>query len=364
MLLTRVPGGGGLHGFVCGVGGGAGGAGVSGRAAGVGGRAVRRRGQVRACPVMYVDGAPAARAERVAQRRPAVAAPTNGPSLEAGNADATMGVYSGGAGQTDVRAPQLGESITVDGLLDESVWGQASLLTGFSQFSPLEGRPAEDSTQVLIWYSESAIHFGIRAFAPTGTIRAMLADRDKIDNDDYIQILLDTFNDRRQALTFGVNPLGAQADGIRNEGGSIIRVGGSGGGGGGNQVGFARGLDLSPDFVYDSKGRLTDYGYEVEVRIPFKSFRFQSRAAQDWGINILRKVQRSGYEDTWTRTGRTASFLSQSGRLPVSAADSCSTSTRSSRLASMASRRQQAPAGSMTSLAPMWRSWAATFDGA
>ena len=211
----------------------------------------------------------------------------------------------------------------VDGLLDESVWGQASLLTGFSQFSPLEGRPAEDSTQVLIWYSESAIHFGIRAFAPTGTIRATLADRDKIDNDDYIQILLDTFNDRRQALTFGVNPLGTQADGIRNEGGSIIRVGGSGGGGGGNQVGFARGLDLSPDFVYDSKGRLTDYGYEVEVRIPFKSFRFQSRAAQDWGINVWRRSMPASYSRNCTsfryrrgrasRAGSGPSLLDRSG---------------------------------------------------
>ncbi|MGQ0560573.1 MAG: DUF5916 domain-containing protein, partial [Gemmatimonadota bacterium] len=75
-------------------------------------------------------------------------------------------------------------------------------------------------------------------------------------------------------------------------------------------------VDLNPDFVFASSGRITDYGYEVEMRIPFKSIRYQSVDPQSWALNVLRKVQHSGYEDTWTPALRAnASFLTQSGEL-------------------------------------------------
>ena len=67
---------------------------------------------------------------------------------------------------------------------------------------------------VRVWYSPTAIYFGIIAHAPPGATRAKLAERDKIDADDYVQILIDTFNDKRNAFVFGVNPLGVQSDGI------------------------------------------------------------------------------------------------------------------------------------------------------
>ena len=74
--------------------------------------------------------------------------------------------------------------------------------------------------------------------------------------------------------------------------------------------------DLSPDFVYESKGHVTLFGYEVVVRIPFRSIKYQSTDPQDWGINILRKVQHSGHEQTWVPTRlAAASFLNQSGTL-------------------------------------------------
>ncbi|HVH09692.1 MAG TPA: DUF5916 domain-containing protein [Gemmatimonadales bacterium] len=218
------------------------------------------------------------------------------------------GVYSGRAGQLKVVVPRLEAAIAVDGALDEPVWGVAARLTGFSEYAPVDGRPAEDSTEVLVWYSSTAIYFGIRAFEPHGAVHATLADRDKIAADDYVQILLDTFDDHRQALVFGVNPLGVQADGVLNEGTL------SGASGFGKTVRDT--VDLSPDFVFQSKGRVTAFGYEVEIRIPFKSLRYQPAPAQDWGINVIRHVQHSGHQDTWTPARRAApSFLGQSGTL-------------------------------------------------
>src|SRR6476469_2395340 len=218
--------------------------------------------------------------------------------------------YSGRAGQLDVRIPRHEAEPTVDGKLDEPAWAEAALLTGFSQFSPTDGVPAADSTQVLVWYSSTAIHFGIRAFEAHGSVHATLADRDRISADDYIQILLSTFNDGRQATVFAVNPLGVQSDG------ALVETGSTSGNGFNNAVVKREEADLSPDFVFESKGRVTPSGYEIEVRIPFKSLRFQPAREQSWGINVVRMVQHSGREDSWTPAKRArASFLAQSGRM-------------------------------------------------
>src|SRR6266478_1706660 len=76
--------------------------------------------------------------------------------------------YSGRDRQLDVRIPRLEAEVVTDGDLSDSVWAHAARLTGFSQYSPNDGVPAADSTQVLVWYSASAIYFGIRAFEQRG----------------------------------------------------------------------------------------------------------------------------------------------------------------------------------------------------
>jgi len=219
-------------------------------------------------------------------------------------------IHSGRAGRTAVRPPRLDGKVTIDGVLDEPQWQQAALLTGFSQYSPVDGVAAADSTEVLIWYSSTALHVGIRAFDSSGAVHATLATRDRIFADDNVQMYLSTFNDGRQATFFAVNPLGVQADGALNESGGLA-CGMTGCGSSTRQP-----PSLSQDFVWDSKGHLTPYGYEVEIRIPFKSIRFQAGKTQVWGINFVRVVKRTGQEQTWTMAKLAASsFLAQSGRL-------------------------------------------------
>jgi hypothetical protein len=211
------------------------------------------------------------------------------------------GPYSGVAGQTTVPVPRQSESgVAVDGRLDEGVWAQAAVLTGFSEYAPVDGRPADDSTAVLVWYSPTAIWFGVRAYESHGPTHASLAGRDRIATDDWVEILLDTFNDHRQALVFAVNPLGIQSDGTLNE----------------TAAGSRDTVDLSTDFVYQSKGRVTADGYEVEIRIPFKSLRYEPSDTLQWSLNIVRAVQHSSHLQTWTAARRAAaSFLAQSGTL-------------------------------------------------
>ncbi|MDA1028513.1 MAG: DUF5916 domain-containing protein [Bacteroidetes bacterium] len=208
----------------------------------------------------------------------------------------------------EVEVPRIeGVEVTVDGVLDEEVWARATRFSGFSDYLPVDGRLSQDSTVVLVWYSPTAIHFGIKAYEMHGEVRATLADRDRLGGDDNVQIILDTYNDRRQAFTIGVNPFGQQADGTLKD---------SDGGGRGSNAPYT--IDLSPDFLYQSKGRLTEYGFEVEVVVPFKSVRYQNVETQDWGFNIIRQIQHSGYTSTWTSTRQNnASFMSQNGVIPA-----------------------------------------------
>jgi hypothetical protein len=219
------------------------------------------------------------------------------------------GSFSGQANQVTVDPPRLEAAVTLDGRLDEPVWAQAAVLDGFSQFLPTDGVPAADSTTVLVWYSPTALHIGVRAREAHGNPQATLADRDRISSDDWIEFLIGTFNDGRTATMFGVNPLGVQADGALVETGQNSTNFGS--------AGASRDrADLSPDYTWRSRGQLVPGGFEIEVEIPFKSLRFQPSASQSWSFQVVRHVQHSGYEDVWAPARRaSASFIGQSGHL-------------------------------------------------
>jgi hypothetical protein len=210
-----------------------------------------------------------------------------------------------GKGSPTADIPRLEASVRIDGALDEPAWTQATQLTGFWQYQPVDGRPAEERTEVLVWYAPDAIHFGVIAHDRVpAAIRATVADRDNIDSEDQVVLDLDTFHDRRRAFFFGVNPLGVQSDGVRSEGAGQVSnlVPGS--------------TDKNPDFVWESKGRITERGYEIEIRIPFKSLRYPGGERQTWGFNVTRIVQRTGYTDTWTDVRRAnASFIGQEGAI-------------------------------------------------
>lgn len=227
--------------------------------------------------------------------------------------------YDGREHQLHVEIPRVDTTITIDGVLDEPVWRRAARLVGFSQYQPQDGVPAVEPTEVLVWYSPTAIYFGIIARSLHGPVHATHAERDNIDADDYVQILLDTYDDRRRAFLFGVNPFGVQQDGVRSDAYAGGAGGASGLGGGLGAMDILNGnVDLNPDYIWQSRGRLLPggTGYEVEVRIPFKSLRYAGGKVQTWGINILRRVQYSGYQDSWAPVVRaSASFLNQSGWL-------------------------------------------------
>jgi hypothetical protein len=212
-------------------------------------------------------------------------------------------IYSGSERQLAVDAPRFEEAgITLDGDLSEPFWSEAATLTNFTQLEPAEGASASERTEVLLFYTPQALYIGVRAYVSNPSrLRATLADRDKITQDDHIQILLDTFNDRRRAYALFVNPLGIQQDGIYSEASGRRRE---------------ERTDFSPDFIFDSRGRVTAEGYVVEMRIPFKSLKFSSPKLQTWGINVIRRIAATGAEEAWAPLSRSnPSRLEQGGTI-------------------------------------------------
>ena len=103
----------------------------------------------------------------------------------------------------DIVAPRLDNiEIKIDGYLDESVWNSATSRSGFITYLPVDGRPAEDDTEIRIWYSSTALYVGIIAQEIHGEVRSTLADRDKLENDDVgVEHAIVSFDDgNKQAV--------------------------------------------------------------------------------------------------------------------------------------------------------------------
>jgi len=153
--------------------------------------------------------------------------------------------------------PRVGSDITVDGVLDEPVWAEAAMVDVSYEVSPGDNLPAPVKTTARIAYTEDAVLLAFRAEDPDPSkLRAFLRDRDALYSDDFVGVMLDTFDDQRRAYEFFVNPLGVQADLIKEEAA-------------GNE-------DDSWDGLWTSAALITAQGYDVELRIPFATLRFEN----------------------------------------------------------------------------------------
>ncbi len=184
----------------------------------------------------------------------------------------------------------------IDGKLDDDVWKSANVFKDFYQWRPSDSSPASARTEVFAGYDSHFIYFAFHAYDEPGKVRASVAKRDSIFDDDTVGLLLDTFNDKRRAYELFFNPLGIQQDGFLTEGGND---------------------DFSVDIVMESKGTLTDDGYTVEVAIPFKSLRYDAGKGKLWGVHVLRQIKHvNGEQDSWMPISKDQSgLLSQEGHI-------------------------------------------------
>ena len=173
--------------------------------------------------------------------------------------------------------PIIEGEIVIDGKLDDEIWKDALQVNLSYEVDPGNNLTADVETTAYILDIGHSIIIGFNAKDPKPKdIRAYLRDRDSAFQDDFVGVMLDTYNDEIRALEFFVNPLGVQMDLIRDDSGS-----------GSNE-------DSSWDAIWESAGRITGDGYEVEMKIPYNELQMAHiEGKKTWGINFFRSYPRN-----------------------------------------------------------------------
>ena len=172
---------------------------------------------------------------------------------------------------------QAPSKIEVNGVLDEEAWAAAPVIPLPFEWQPGDNIPAPVKTECLVTYDLHNLYIGFRCFdSEPKKIRAHLMDRDDTDTlilDDHISLMIDAFNDERRCFQFRVNPLGVQADANFSE-----------------LEGYE---DFSWDAIWAADGKITDWGYAIEVAIPLSQLRFpKTDGPQTWGFSAERSWPR------------------------------------------------------------------------
>jgi hypothetical protein len=182
------------------------------------------------------------------------------------------------SGQVTVRAVRVSQPLQIDGTLDEAFYREVPSMSGFIQVEPEAGLAATERTETWIAFDEDHVYVSFRAW--DSQMSRLVATEMRRDNgtiwsgNDIIVFIFDTFFDRRNSISFTINPIGGRSDG---------------------QVVNERQYNADWNPVWDLKTGRFDGGWTIETSLPFKSLRYRPGKAQVWGFNAMR-VKRSKNE--------------------------------------------------------------------
>ncbi len=166
---------------------------------------------------------------------------------------------------------RLSGTIKIDGNLDDSGWISASKAVNFVERYPGKNLKPEVETEALITYDDNNLYVAFVCKDDPSKIRATMCQRDQFSNDDDVCLLLDTYGNASWAYELFVNPYGIQMDRLWS-----------------NITGEDEGFDM----IWESAGKITDSGYQVEIAVPFASLRFPNVDTQSWKIDFWRNHPR------------------------------------------------------------------------
>jgi hypothetical protein len=205
-------------------------------------------------------------------------------------------------GEYRLRAARLQqqEKIVLDGLLNEPVWRRADVARDFVQTEPREGEPATEPTEARVAYDRETLYIGIIAY-DSEMHRLVIPELRKdftLSNSDVVQVVLDTFLDRRNGYEFATNPGGAKWDAqMANEG---------------------REVNADWDGIWYVRTQINERAWTVEMAIPFRTLKFREGDVQVWGINFMRRIRRKNEESYWApipRMFNSIHYVSRAGVL-------------------------------------------------
>lgn len=185
------------------------------------------------------------------------------------------------------------ENISIDAELNEASWKDAEIATDFVSLEPKNGTPIpeEFKTEVKILYSDNAIYVGAKLFDPNPEkILKELVERDELGTSDFFGIFINGYNDGQQEFRFFVTAANGQID---------------------TNFTSAEGEDGSWNAIWESYAKITDFGYVVEMKIPYAALRFPEKDKQTWGLNFFREVRRERQKYTWSPIDNKIGAISQ-----------------------------------------------------
>lgn len=172
--------------------------------------------------------------------------------------------------QKTIKAIRVSVPPEIDGNVDDAAWESAFAVDEFYQREPFEGKPVSKQTIFYTCYDENNIYFAVKCWDDPGKITAKEMARDvSLGKDDRIQIILDTYFDKRNGYWFQIGPRGSIGDAIVNENGAV--------------------LNKEWDGLWTGKAKIRDWGWEAELAIPFKTMGFDKNSRQ-WGIKFIRNI--------------------------------------------------------------------------
>lgn len=186
--------------------------------------------------------------------------------------------------------PRVVASPTLDDI-DAERWPAAGRVDGFRQRTPGDGTPESRLTVAFVAQDERNLYVGFRCETPPGMLRARMAPREDIADDDRVTLYLDTFRNQQRAWVFSSNAFGVQQDALLAEG---------------------EDPDDSFDTVWQTESRRSDSGFVVLMTVPFSSLRFTAGPSQEWGIALGRVSPGLSEEVFWPYiTNRVEGFTNQ-----------------------------------------------------
>ncbi len=201
-----------------------------------------------------------------------------------------------------VNALRITEKPNIDGLLNDDSWQQVKWRSDFLQREPLDQAPPSERTEIGIMYDENNLYLGIKCFdSEPDKIIANEMRRDYfVDNDDYVEMIFDTYHDKRNGFYFITNPYGSKRDAMLSD----------------------EGKSYNPnwDGIWECKAKITDEGWFLEIALPWKTLRFKEGDNQTWGMNFGRTIRRKNEKVFWSYIPRTVGHgnvfkLSYAGKL-------------------------------------------------
>ena len=178
------------------------------------------------------------------------------------------------------RAVRRSAAISIDGKLDEASWAAAPAQSNFVQRFPRDAAAPTLATRFAVQYDDEAIYVGVWADDPEPSrIKRLLTRRDVDAPADSVTVAFDSYHDRRTAYGFQLNAAGVQRDMLMFDDTQ---------------------QDDTWDAVWIGDVSITPTGWTAEFRIPLSQLRFASADAQEWGLQVLRTVGRTGEQDSWS----------------------------------------------------------------